>query len=325
MNSPKTDRNFQDPEREKSHPEEMERDERSAAYDCALQRAERVLQRTAIEFGPGDRERAQKAQAETWAKIEAGISRRENTVRLYRRVVRIAASAAAVLIAGVLSLLLFRSPEMIVVENTGAEVCELLLQDSTRVWLQLGAKITYPKEFSRKRRPVQLSGEAFFDVSRDPSRPFTVSTTAVEIKVLGTRFDVDASADGAVTKVALESGSVALRMPGKERESVKIRPGELAVADLSDASISVTETDPYIYSVWKEPVLAFREQPLGYIVKLLEKTYGIDIRLDNETLEQTLYTGRFRKSLPIEEVLAIIEMNTSMKYRRNADGSIDIW
>ena len=162
-------------------------------------------------------------------------------------------------------------------------------------------------------------------MSHDPSRPFTVSTTAVEIKVLGTRFDVNSAIDGAVTEVALESGSVALHMPGKENESVVMKPGELAVATLSDTSISVAETNPYIYSVWKEKELVFRAQPLGCIMKILERAYGIDIRLGNEILERTVYTGRFKKSLPIEEILTIIEMNTSMRYRINADGSIDIW
>lgn len=329
MNDPKIDKTFQDPSANKAAkniaPEETKQFEESAEYEHVLQQAERILQQTTIEFGPDDRERVEKAQTETWAKIESGISRRGKTVSLYRQIMRVAASVAAVLMVGVASLFLFKGPaEMIVVENTGTEVRELLLLDSTRVWLQLGAKITYPKKFSRKHRPVQLSGEAFFDVARDPSRPFTVSTTAAKIEVLGTRFDVNAAADGTLTEVALESGSVALHMPGKENESVKIKPGELAVADISDASISVTETDPYMYSVWKETELAFRAQPLGYIVKLLEKAYGVDIRLNNEVLGRTVYTGRFKKSLPLEEVLAIIEMNTSMEYRFNADGSIDI-
>lgn len=330
MNDPKIDKNFQDPSAKKTDRtiarEETEQFEESAEYEPFRQRAERILRQTTIEFGPHDQKRVEKAQAETWAKIESGISRRRNTVSLYRRIVRVAASAAAILIVGIASLFLIERPaEMIVAENNGTEVRELLLLDSTRVWLQQGAKITYPKKFSRKQRPVHLTGEAFFDVARDPSRPFTVSTTAAEIKVLGTRFDVKAAIDGTITEVALESGSVALHMPGNENEAVKIKPGELAVADLSDASILVTETDPYMYSVWKEKELVFRAQPLGYIMKLLEKAYGVDIRLGNEALGETVYTGRFKKSLPIEEVLAIIEMNTPMGYRLKDDGSIDIW
>lgn len=330
MNDPKIDNTFQDPSAKNAADtnasEEKKQFEESAEYEHVQQQAERILRQTTIEFGPHDQKRVEKAQAETWAKIESGISRRRNTVSLYRRIVRVAASAAAILIVGAASLFLFKGPaEMIVVENNGTEVCELMLLDSTRVWLQLGAKITYPKKFSRKHRPVHLTGEAFFDVSHDPSRPFTVSTTAAEIKVLGTRFDVKAAIDGTITEVALESGSVALHMPGNETETVKIKPGELAVADLCDASILVTETDPYMYSVWKETELVFRAQPLGYIMKLLEKAYGVDIRLGNEALGETVYTGRFKKSLPIEEVLAIIEMNTPMGYRFKDDGSIDIW
>lgn len=329
MNDQKINEVFQDSTAKKATdaitPQGMKQPEEPAEYEHVLRRTERILQQTTIEFGTNDRERVEKAQAETWAKIESRMSRRGNTVSLYRRIVRVAASAAAILIVGVASLFLFEGPaEMIVVENTGTEVRELLLLDSTRVWLQLGAKITYPEKFSRKQRPVHLSGEAFFDVARDPSRPFTVSTTAAKIEVLGTRFDVNAVADGTLTEVALESGSVALHMSGKENESVKIKPGELAVADLSDASITVTETDPYMYSVWKEKELVFRAQPLGYIMNILEKAYGVDIRLGNEVLGRTVYTGRFKKSLPIDEVLAIIEMNTSMEYRLNADGSIDI-
>lgn len=288
------------------------------------QRAERMLQRTVVELGPVDRERVEKARAKTWAMIEERMARREKTLNLYRRIVRIAASAAAVLIVGVAALLLRSPAEMLVVVNEGSEVSELLLPDSSRVWLQLGAKITYPAKFSRNRRPVTLAGEAFFDVARDPSRPFTVRTTAAEVEVLGTRFDVNAPAEGSVTEVALESGSVALRLSGKEDEAVKIRPGELAVANLGDATIAVTPTDPYLYSVWKEKELVFRARPLGDILKVLEKAYGVDIRLENEALGRTLYTGRFKRSLPLEEVLAIIRMNTSMEYGFRDDGSIQI-
>jgi len=330
MNDSKINKTFQDPSAKKNAnaitPEETKQFEESTEYEYVLQRAEHILRHTTIEFGPEGRERMEKAKAETWEKIESRIFRHGNAVSLHRRITRIVASAAAVLIAGIISLFLVERPvEMIVVKNDGTEVRELLLLDSTRVWLQLGAEITYPKKFPRKHRPVHLSGEAFFDVSHDPSRPFTVSTTAVEIKVLGTRFDVNSAIDGAVTEVALESGSVALHMPGKENESVVMKPGELAVATLSDTSISVAETNPYIYSVWKEKELVFRAQPLGCIMKILERAYGIDIRLGNEILERTVYTGRFKKSLPIEEILTIIEMNTSMRYRINADGSIDIW
>lgn len=306
-------------------PEEMKQLEELVGSDPVLRQTELVLQRTTIELGPKDAERVARAQKETWTKIESRMTAGKNVRSLYRRAMRIAASAAAVLVVGVAALFIFRgTAEMIVVVNDGTEVRELLLLDSTRVWLQLGAEIAYPEKFSRKRRPVHLSGEAFFDVARDPARPFTVTTDAAEIEVLGTRFNVNTTTGNEVTEVVLESGSVALYIPGKEDEPVKIKPGELAVADLSDASISVTETDPYMYSVWKEKELVFRAQPLGNIMIVLEKAYGVDIRLGNEALGRTIYTGRFKKSLPIEEVLAIMEMNTSMEYRFNSDGSIDI-
>ncbi len=322
MNDRKKQRNLPERKCGKGAPEESKRQKESIEYEDVQHRTERILQNTSIGFGPASPERMQQAQAAAWAKIESRIARRAKIVRLYRS---IAASAAAVLIVGLVSLHLFRNqPEMLVMENTGDEVCELMLADSTHVWLQRGAKITYPEKFSRKSRPVQLSGEAFFDVTRDPARPFTVSTAAAEIKVLGTRFDVRTATDDTTTEVALESGSVALRLSGPEDEFVKIRPGDLAVADLHDASITVTQTDPDMYSVWKEKVLVFRSLPLSYIMQMLGKAYGVDIRLENDALGQTIYTGKFKKSLPIEEILEIIEMNTTMEHRVNADGSIDI-
>lgn len=306
-------------------PEEMKQLEELTKHDPALQKTEQVLQQTSIGFGPKNAEQLAKAKAETWTEIESRMSKRENVRSLYRRMVRIAASAAAVLVVGVVAMFLFRgTTEMIVVVNDDTEVREVLLQDSTRVWLQLSAEISYPEKFTRRRRPVRLTGEAFFDVARDASRPFTVSTASAEVKVLGTRFNVKTATGGGVTEVMLESGSVALNVAGKDDGTVTIKPGELAIADLSNASISVSETDPYMYSIWKEKELVFRAQRLGDIMMMLEKAYGVDIRLVNETLGKTEYTGKFKKTLPIEEVLAIIEMNTSMVYRINDDGSIDI-
>ncbi|OUQ53198.1 hypothetical protein B5E60_08420 [Alistipes sp. An116] len=293
--------------------------------DFTTQEAERIIRRTTIEFGPKDQDQLSRIQEETWAEIRTRLSDQGRTISLRRRIVRTTAAAAAILAAGIMTLLLLERPvEMIVVENMDSGIRELMLEDSTHVWLRNGAKLSYPKKFAKNERPVTLTGEAFFDVARDTSRPFTVNTSAVEIKVLGTRFNVQTEQNGNITEVALESGSVALHMPGADVADVKIKPGELAVANQHDLSISVSEADPYLSSAWKEKVLTFRARPLDYILQTLANAYGIEIRLGNENLGKTSYTGKFKRSLPLEEVLTIIGMSIPIEYEFNADGSIDI-
>lgn len=299
---------------------ELEALEKSIPY---LAEAAKSLSEIKVGFGIGEEEE-KRARLETWAKIENGMKSGGKSTPLSRRIMKYAAAAVILLAVGVgtLSLALFGGRrEMLSAVNDSGNVEVVVMEDSTRVWLHQGAKITYPAKFSRRMRPVELSGEAFFDVASDSRRPFIVATKNIDIKVLGTKFNVRES--DLSTEVMLESGSVALTASGGD-EGVIMRPGELAVVNNKNSEIVVSQDDAAIHSIWKENELVFRSQKLGVIFRYLERAFDANIQTDNNILANTVYTGRFKKSAGLDEILSIIQMNTGMKYRTDENGIVRI-
>lgn len=302
--------------------EELELMEEIGRVMPALFLAEKALSTINVRLG-ADKEKEVAVRDKVWTKIISRISINNNSKRLLRRVTGVAASVAILLtMAGGTIFVLRDSPKMTTIANEGSGAMELMLEDNTHVWLHSGAEINYPEKFSRKQRLVELSGEAFFDVAHDAGRPFSVKTEDVVVEVLGTKFNIKAEKDGDSTEIVLESGSIALSQPKNQFTPVIIKPGELAVVSHAGASVTVSETDPYMYSIWKESELIFRSQPLNKIMIMLGKAYGVEIKLENGTLDKMIYTGKFRKAMPINEVLSIIQMNTPIKYKIHPDGSI---
>lgn len=276
-----------------------------------LTEIEKTLSSVEVRLGP-DKAQTEVARRETWNIIKSRMPETGKVRTLRRTTGYVAASVAGLLIAAMVSFMLIGGkPEMKIVANDGNNPLEIVLQDNTRIWLHAGTEIMYPEKFSKKERVVKLTGEAFFNVTAVAGHPFRVETADVDVVVLGTKFNVMANVGSAATEVMLESGSVALEQADSHRQII-IRPGELAVVNRSDASITVSEADPYLHSIWKESELVFRSQPLEKIFAMLGKAYDVKIVLDNENLAKTVYTGRFKKSIEIGEVLSTIQMNTNM-------------
>lgn len=141
--------------------------------------------------------------------------------------ISVAACIALVLAFTVSSHLMCQKEWIVVTNDTGSQD-HLILPDGSGVWLYYGASISYPEHFEKNRRDIRLTGEAFFDVVADRTRPFVVETSLLEVEVLGTRFNLSASDEAA--QVVLESGSVNLGRleAGEVVRQVLLKPGEMA-------------------------------------------------------------------------------------------------
>lgn len=209
--------------------------------------------------------------------------------------------------------------ELIVCSNDTGERSHLVLPDGSAVWLNYGATLSYPRDFEPNRREVRLTGEAFFDIVADRTRPFVVNSELLEVEVLGTRFDMTAS-DGEA-QVVLESGSVNLGRLDRGRvvRQVLLRPGELAAVTDRDDAIAVEEVDLQLYVSWKDRFLNIRSQRLSDVARMLAKRYHTSIAVDDTTLGEERFSGRFDQTRPLEELFAVIGLMMEVDYRYDGE------
>ena len=196
------------------------------------------------------------------------------------------------------------------------QIAECLLADGTRVWLNAGTTIQYDPLLRAKDRRVNLKGEAYFKVTKKPHKPFIVNTTEVEVKVLGTSFNVKAYPGEKQTETTLDEGQVSLKLkndPGKDE--VFLKPGERAVFQSSAKSFIIETTDTYLHTSWRDGKYIFKDADLNTVVRQLEKLYDVKIYLKDSVVGQTRFRCTFESNQDILAALESLERITSLKYR----------
>ncbi|WP_339709287.1 FecR domain-containing protein [uncultured Kriegella sp.] len=195
---------------------------------------------------------------------------------------------------------------------------ELEFSDGTLVFLNSGSSIRYPIHFVKNEpREVILKGEAFFKVSKDEARPFVVNTGAVDVKVLGTEFNVSAYSEDDHISTVLVSGSVQLydsMGPNDEMGQVKLLPGKRGVWRKGDKDFKVDDVDTSIYTSWVQDKLIFRNTPFSEMRKKLERHYNVSIINSNEALDKNTFNAYFSDE-SIEEILEILDRTYGIEYK----------
>lgn len=186
----------------------------------------------------------------------------------------------------------------------------LMLSDGTRVWLNADTKITYPVAFASGNREVYLEGEAFFDVKKNESAPFTVKTDRLNVRVLGTEFNVNTFADNGQISAALVKGSV--EVFGADGAACRLHPGQVATMD-ADGEIQVTETELKPYIAWIDDMFCFRKTPLSEILKQVERYYNVKVVYGVDYQEE-YYTGDISRNKPLQTLFDVLEMTIPVKF-----------
>jgi ferric-dicitrate binding protein FerR (iron transport regulator) len=203
------------------------------------------------------------------------------------------------------------------------QIAECLLADGTRVWLNAGTTIQYDPLLRGKNRLVNLTGEAYFEVTKNQHKPFIVNTSEIQVKVLGTSFDVRAYPDENKTETTLEKGQISLSFNNYPKQpSVFLKPGEYAIFQPVGKSFKIEKTDTSLHTSWRTGKYIFKDADLKTIVQQLEKLYDVRIHLGNRDMEQSRFRGTFEYNQNIFDALETIERATSFKYRINGR---DIW
>ncbi|TAJ14313.1 DUF4974 domain-containing protein [Marinilabiliaceae bacterium JC017] len=190
----------------------------------------------------------------------------------------------------------------------------VLLPDGSEVMLNSGSTLSYPVSFSESKRLVELSGEGFFKVAHDQSKPFVVNAKDMEITVLGTEFNVMAYDDFDRTETTLVAGKVMLKKAGDVSEKVVIlKPGQKA--SLKDNVMKIEKANIELETNWTENKFYFESIPFHELMARLEKWYDVEIEFDHEAFSNLTYTGKFRNEETIWQVLDALQMTTPVRYK----------
>lgn len=198
----------------------------------------------------------------------------------------------------------------------------IALSDGTRVQLNSGSSLLFPAVFSENNREVYLKGEGYFEVSKNPNKPFIVKTDFMDIRVLGTTFNISAYEDEKIAyTVLVEGGVVVSRTKNNlDNSEKKLSPGQGCFYSSATNSSEIREVDLTEYTSWKDGLLFFKDKPLDEIVGRLEKYYNKKVQIEGKTLPTTLISGKLILTDEIEVVMQSLSKTLETTFKENDKG-----
>ncbi|MCY1723042.1 FecR domain-containing protein [Prolixibacteraceae bacterium Z1-6] len=194
----------------------------------------------------------------------------------------------------------------------------ITLADGTKVWLNAGSRLIYPSRFVDKKREIFLVGEAFFQVEKDKNRPFIVKTPDIEVKVLGTKFNLSAYPEDNIVQTVLTEGSVEIKYahPGIFDRSIQLKPGQLASVNKQKQSTNIYNVDVNYYTSWTEGFFSFSNTDLSRVVKRLERYFNIRFIYDDPLNGSIKISGKLDVSKNKEEVFEYMTKLTELNFSK---------
>lgn len=193
----------------------------------------------------------------------------------------------------------------------------ITLSDGTKVTLNAGTTLTYPTAFTSGSREVSICGEAFFEVAHDDKHPFIVKAEDVNVKVLGTKFNVKAYEDEDNIEVTLKEGKVGVGLD--MGNLIPITPGQQIKYSKTDRRFSKRPVNLNNYTAWVCGKFYFTARPLEKIAKQLERNFNVHIEILGDDLKKATFTGDFVHGENLEQILRVMTVNRSIKYAIEGD------
>lgn len=203
----------------------------------------------------------------------------------------------------------------VVAEN--GQISKVKLPDGSVVWLNSGSEISYSNLFASTNRKIELSGEAYFQITRNEEIPLVVNSGDFQVKVLGTKFNVSAYPEANTIDVVLESGKVELLNSTSESFSYQLNPGERAIFNKDNRELKVSKVNTAKFTSWKEGILNIYDQSLEEVVSRLETRYNQKFNFEVE-VKDFHYTFTI-KNEKLEEIIKLMEKITPIKAVQEED------
>ena len=256
-----------------------------------------------------------------FAALRAKQAARKVPVRKIRRFswMRVAAAVLVLCAAGALSTWYANRSAPWTETYAAAGVEQIELPDGTQVWLNQGTTLRYPTAFDDEARPVELSGEAFFEVAKDAARPFTVESQNLVVRVLGTAFSVSEATADRPAGVVVREGKVRVRN-ADGTATVELTAHQTARLSADGQTLTTGTSAGLNELAWQRGSLRFEEAPLRQALSDISRAYGVSVTLDNPTLADCLLSGRYRQDTPLDSLLQSIQLQFDITLRRQPDG-----
>ena len=235
--------------------------------------------------------------------------------KLYPGWVRYAAAVAIVclLAANVYQALLNKPSDELaanIVEVPTGQRVTITLADGTKVWLNSGSILSYPAKFDQKNRTVRLDGEGYFEVTADAKHPFVVHTAALDVKVLGTKFNVQAYPDEDIA-VSLFEGQLHVQAGA---QSAVMAADELVTWTKEAGLLHHKNREVRHAAHWTSGELMFIDERLADIAKSLERHFGVTIVFDAPELADERFTCRTQPDATLDQVLTLLKSTKKLNY-----------
>ncbi|MDR1202329.1 MAG: FecR domain-containing protein [Tannerellaceae bacterium] len=196
---------------------------------------------------------------------------------------------------------------------------ELILTDGTKVWLNALTTLTFPNKFTKDSRRVYLDGEAYFDVSHNAGKIFTVNTNRYLVNVYGTEFNVSAYSRSDLFETALIDGSVEV-VALDDTQKIQLSPGSRVY--LKDGKLVSGSIVDYNHFLWKKGIISFEHERIEDILVKLRLYYDITIENKNISINNMRYTGKFHTKDGIEHVLNVLKIPTKLRFTKDNENNI---
>lgn len=199
------------------------------------------------------------------------------------------------------------------------QVNQIFLADGSRIWINSESAIIVPSVFTGDKRTVSLSGEAFFEIAKDPEHPFQVVVEGQTIEVLGTSFNVRAYNTSREVQTTLSEGKIKLITP---KGFMMLSPGEQAELDKVTGEVVLNKVKASTFEAWKEGRYEFINENLIEVFNMVERWYDVELIYQENEFKSMNFSGVIRRNKPVEHFLTLLGHSIPIRYEIVAQDKI---
>lgn len=226
---------------------------------------------------------------------------------------------AAILLLAIISGVVYftvvdRPEELITLESNQETNMTYVFSDGSKITLNKNSRAIFPKEFSETERRVKLEGEAYFEVTKD-SKPFYVQTgDSLEVKVLGTKFNVQAYPGDSIIEASLYEGSISVKENLTYTKSHLLTPSQKFIVNKKAGFASLGRTSKYNTADWMYQRQVFDDTALPEVLRVLSHEFNIQVVMDGELLPSHVFTGTFENKT-LHQILKYIQITSNINFK----------
>ncbi len=192
----------------------------------------------------------------------------------------------------------------------------LTLPDSSRVWVDAGSVLIYPKDFSNmKTRPIYLNGKASFKVKKNKEQPFIVKTNCLQIQALGTVFTVNSYPSDSFTTATLEEGKVLVSVNGSFLQPAVLKPNQQYVYSNKNHTATIQTVDAALYAMERQGFLIFEHVSFDQLMSSLERRFNVVIQYNSQKYGKENYNVKFGPQESIHDVMGVVQQLIGIQYK----------